>query len=83
MEYIEIKKSELKQITLFLIENKIVFHPKKSPIGVQDFVSCNNIKCAIFLNRKILVKIMRLLVNGELKDAFSLKLIGSLLLWSE
>lgn len=83
VEIVEIKKSELKEITLFLIDQKVIFHPIISPKGVPDFTGYRNKRFAVFLDRNILVRIKRLLVNGKLKDAHSLKLISCLLLWSE
>ncbi len=83
MKVVEIKKSELKEITLFLIDQKVIFHPKIAPYGVPDFSVYNDKRYVVFLDRNILVRIIRLLVTGELKDAYSLKLISCLLLWSE
>ncbi|WP_156033004.1 hypothetical protein [Sediminibacter sp. Hel_I_10] len=83
MKSIKIKASELKEITLFLIDNEIIFHPIISPIGYLDFASYENKKIIMILDRNIIIPIIRLLKTGELKDRFLLKLIGSLILWSD
>ncbi len=83
MKAIEIKESELKKITLFLIEKKIILHPKISPNGSPDFTEYLGKKFIIILDRQLLVRILRLVTNGELKDKHDLKIISSLLLWSE
>lgn len=83
MDFIELKESELKQITLFLIEKKVIFHPVISPNGTPDFTSYKGKKFILILDRNLLVRILRLINKGELKDKFSQILIGSLLFWSE
>ncbi len=50
MEILEIKQSELKQITLFLIDQKIILHPKISPDGIPDFTGYECKKFIVFLD---------------------------------
>ena len=83
MKTFEIKESELKNITLFLTEKQILLHPKISPNGTPDFTRYLGKKFVLILDRNILVKILRLVTNGELKDENDLKIISSLLLWAE
>ena len=83
MKTFEIKESELKNITLFLIEKQIILHPKISPNGIPDFTGYLEKRFVIILDRNILVKILRLVTNGELKENNDLKIISSLLLWAE
>ncbi len=83
MEFIEIKQNELKSITLFLIENKIILHPKISPNGFPNFTGYIGKRFIVILDRNLLIRILRLVKEGELKDKHSLKLVSSLLLWSE
>ena len=83
MDFIELKESELKHITLFLIEKKVIFHPAISPKGIPDFINYNGKNFILILDRNLLVRILRLVNEGELKDKFSQILIGSLLFWSE
>ncbi|WP_405415155.1 hypothetical protein [Maribacter sp. Asnod1-A12] len=78
-----IKSSELKEITSFLIEKKIIFHPTISPNGTPDFSSYNDKRYILILDRNLLVRILRLANTGTLKEKFSLKLINSLLAWAE
>jgi hypothetical protein len=82
MKFIEIKKSELKIITLFLIDEKIILHPIISPVGIPDFSEYKGRKFIVILDRNILVRILRLVNNGELKDDHSLKIVSCLLAWS-
>jgi len=83
MEIFEVKKSELKQITLFLIEKKVVLHPKISPDGAPDFTGYENRKFEIILDRNLLVYLLSLLNKGELKDNYKRELISSLMFWIE
>jgi hypothetical protein len=83
MKLIELKESELRSITLFLIDKKVIFHPKISPNGVPDFTGYHGKKFCLILDRNLVVKILRLASQGELKDKFDLKLVSSLLLWAE
>lgn len=83
MKFIELKQSELKKNTQFLFENKIILHPKISPNGIPDFTGYEEKQIVLILDRNILVRILRLVNNGELKDVYSLQLISSLFVWSE
>ena len=83
INFIEIKESELKEITLFLIDKKIIFHPNISPNGVPDFSRYPGRKFVLILDRNILVPLIRLVKEGELKDSYSLKVVSSILLWSQ
>ncbi len=83
MKLIELKESELRSITLFLIDKKVIFHPKISPNGIPDFTGYHGKKFCLILDRNLVVKILRLVSQGELKDKFDLKLVSSLLLWAE
>ncbi|SHJ23945.1 hypothetical protein SAMN04488096_1168 [Mesonia phycicola] len=83
MKSIKIKASELKEITLFLIDNEIIFHPIISPIGYPDFTGYENKNFILILDRNFIIPIIRLLKTGEIKDKFLLKLIGSLIFWAD
>ena len=83
MKVIKIKKSELKSISLFLCDNKIILHPIISPDGIPDFTGYKGRRFVVILDRNILVRILRLVNNGELKDVHSLKIVSCLLAWSE
>lgn len=81
MKSIKIKASDLKEITLFLIDNEIIFHPIISPIGYPDFTGYENKNFILILDRNFIIPIIRLMKTGEVKDEFLLKLIGSLIFW--
>ena len=83
MQIFEVKQSELKRITLFLIEKKIVLHPKISPDGTPDFTGYENKKIEIILDRNLFVYLLSLLENGKLNDNYKRKLISSLMFWIE
>ena len=55
MNIFTVKESELKEITLFLIEKKIILHPRISPKGSPDFTGYENRKIEIILDRNLLV----------------------------
>ena len=83
MEIIEVKQSELKKITLFLIEKKIILHPKISPDGRPDFTGYENSRVEIILDRNIFVYLLSLLENGRLNDDYKRTVISSLIFWIE
>lgn len=83
MDFIEIKESELKEITLFLIDKKIISHPNISPNGVPDFSRYLGRKFVLILDRNLLVPLIRLVKEGKLKDSYSLKVVSSILVWSQ
>lgn len=83
MDFLRIKESELKKITLFLIDTKIIFHPVISPIGFPDFSNHKGRKNVLIIDRNVLIPMIRLLTSGYLKDEYSLKVIGSLMLWAQ
>lgn len=83
MEIFEVKQSELKDITLFLIEKKIVLHPLISPDGEPDFTGYENRRIEIILDRNIFIYLLSLLENGRLNDDYKRKVISSLMFWIE
>ena len=83
MNIVQIKESELKSITLFLIDRKVILHPCISPNGSPDFTGYEGKRFIVILDRNILVRILRLVINGELKDVHSLKIVSCLLAWSQ
>lgn len=83
MDFLKIKESELKQLTLFLIDTKVIFHPSISPNGFPDFSDHMGRKNILILDRNILIPMIRLLTKGYLKDDYSLKVISSLMFWAQ
>jgi len=79
----EIEVRELKEITNFLLSNKIVLHPQISPNGVPDFSQYKGRGFILITDRNILVRILRLVDTGTLKDPHSRRLIASLLFWCD
>ena len=83
MKIIEVKESELKKITLFLIEKRIVLHPMISPDGIPDFTGYENRKVEIILDRNLFVYLLSLIENGRLNDDYKRRVISSLMFWIE
>lgn len=83
MDFLKIKESELKLITLFLIDTRVIFHPVISPSGFPDFSNHKGRKNVLILDRNIFTPLIRLLTSGQLKDEYSLKVISSLMLWAQ
>lgn len=83
MKVIEVTKSQVKQITMFLINNKLIFHPSISPNGTPDFTDYYGREYILIVDRNILTKLIDLCINGTLKDAYLLKVIGSIMFWTE
>ncbi|HYF68951.1 MAG TPA: hypothetical protein VD884_12495 [Ohtaekwangia sp.] len=83
MDTVRIKESELRQITLFIIDTKIIFHPVISPNGFPDFSNHQGIKNILILDRNILTPMIGLLKTGHLKDDHIRKIIGSLMVWTQ
>lgn len=83
MQFIEIKEEEWKEITMFLVNAKIIFHPSISPKGAPDFSNERGRKNVLILDRNIVTPLISLLKNGVLKDEHLLKVIASLMFWSQ
>lgn len=83
MKFIEIKEGELKSITLFLIGKKLILHPIISPNGTPDFSGYEGRKFILILDRNILVHLLKLVNDGELRDLHKLKIVSCLLAWAE
>lgn len=83
MKSFKISESDLKDITLFLIEKKVILHPVISPEGVMDFTGHRQKNYVLILDRNLVITLLKLVSNGILKDKFSLKLISSLMSWIE
>jgi hypothetical protein len=83
MKFVNIKSSDVKKITFFLIKYKIILHPKISPNGDINFSDYKGKSFNLILDRQILVYILDLVSNGTLKDNFKLKVASSVLAWSD
>ncbi len=82
MKIIYVKEAQLKSITEFLIEKKLIFHPVVSPCGCPDFTNYLDRKYLLIFDRNILTKLIELCTNGTLKDRYLLKVIASLMFWT-
>lgn len=65
------------------MEQKVILHPKISPNGIPDFTNYPGKKFIIILDQNILIRLIRLITYGELKDEYSLKIISHLMVWVE
>lgn len=83
MKRINVTDNELKEITEFLLDKKVIFHPDISPDGIMDFTEHYNREYVLLLDRNILTKMVELFRKGTLGDSYILKIIGSLLFWAE
>lgn len=83
MEIIHIREEQLKSLTLFLIEKKIIFHPTISPSGCPDFTGRYERENILILDRNILTKLIEFCKTGELRDPYIRKLIAALIFWAE
>lgn len=68
---------------MFLIKNKLIFHPNISPNGTPDFTDYYRRDYILIVDRNIITKLIELCINGTLKDPFLLKVIGSIMFWAE
>ncbi len=82
MEIIYIRKSQLKAITLFLIERKIIFHPIISQDGCPDFTDREGFLNTLIIDRNIMTKIVEFCRTGLLKDPIYRKVISALIIWA-
>ena len=80
-EVFEIDINILEQLTTFLLEKKIIFHPLISPNGVPDFSLCQGRKYNLILDRNILTTLIKFITTGELKDPHIRQIISSLMFW--
>lgn len=82
MEYICISKEKIKNITEFLIDKQIIFHPHISPNGCPDFSNYLGRNYILILDRNLLTKLLELVRKGTLNDNYLLKVISSLMFWA-
>lgn len=82
MKIIEVKESEIKSTTIFLLHQQIIFHPYISPNGKPDFTNYLGRQYVLILDRNILTKLIELCSSGCLKDTYIMRLIGSLMFWA-
>lgn len=65
---IKVQEAQIMEITNFLIQSKVIFHPRISPSGVPDFTNYRGRSFILVLDRSILVPILDLVQTGTLKD---------------
>lgn len=82
MEVLRVKEKQIKELTEFIIDKKLIFHPKISPKGTPDFSHYFGKRYTLIIDRNIMTKIVELCSNGTLKDMHILKVVSSLLFWS-
>jgi hypothetical protein len=76
-----ISAKDVKTITSFIINSKLIFHPTISPDGTPDFSLCYKKNYELTIDRNILTKLSELCKKGELKDKLMMKTVGSLMFW--
>lgn len=82
MQVARITSSEIKQITNFINENKLILHPNIAPAGILDFTVYNGRNFTILLDRNLLSHLVTLITTGLLEDDKSRTSISSIMLWS-
>lgn len=82
MEVLRVQEKQIKELTEFIINKKLIFHPKISPEGTPDFSNYFGKKYILIIDRNIMTKIVELCRTGTLKDMYILKVVSSLLFWS-
>lgn len=83
MRIVTVEESVLREVSNFITEHKLIWHPRISPTGVPDFTKYKQRRFVLSTDRHIHVKLIRLLERGYLKDRFDRKLVSALLIWSE
>lgn len=83
MKIITIIEQHVKEVTMFLIQNKLILHPKISPKGVPDFTNYYGRDYIVILDRNILTKLIELCIRGTLNDGYLIKVLGSIMFWTE
>jgi len=78
-----VNEDQIKKVTQILIDKKVLFHPNISPAGIPDFKNYRGREFVVMLDRNILVDLLRLVETGTLKDRNKLKIVASLLFWSD
>ncbi|WP_103107535.1 hypothetical protein [Brevibacillus reuszeri] len=83
MKIIRISEQHVKEVTMFLLQNQLIFHPRISPKGIPDFTNYYGRDYILILDRNILTKLIDLCLQGTLNDRYLLKVIGSIMFWAE
>ena len=78
-----VNEEQVKKVTQILIEKKVLYHPNISPTGIPNFKNYRGREFVVILDRNILVDLLRLVETGTLKDRNKLKIVASLLFWSD
>lgn len=81
-EIIKIDVNIFREITIYLLEQRIILHPSISPNGVPDFSDYKGKKFKLILDRNLLTKLIQFVTSGELKDAHFRRIISSLMFWA-
>lgn len=83
MKRVEISERSIKEVTMFLVHNKLIFHPRISPKGIPDFTKYYGREFILIFDRNILTKLIELCIHGTLNDTYLLKVLGSIMFWAE
>jgi hypothetical protein len=81
MEIINVPEQELKSITEFLMEKRLIFHPLISPDGIPDFTGYLGRSYTLIIDRNILTNLISLCTSGSLSDHHMLRIISSIMFW--
>jgi hypothetical protein len=82
MKIIHVYERDIKSITEFILEKKLIFHPVISPDGNMNFTSYDDKEYVLLLDRNLLTKMVEFFKNGVLKDSYIRKVIGSIVFWA-
>lgn len=83
MDMLTVHKKQIKSLTEFIIDKALIYHPTISPKGIPDFSAYSHKEYILIIDRNIMTKIVELCNNGTLKDPYILKVISSILFWSD
>lgn len=82
MEVIYVDEEDIKHVTEFLLDRKLIFHPDISPNGVMDFTQYGSRDYILLLDRNILTKMIEFYRKGILKDEYIRKVIACIMFWA-
>lgn len=83
MKIIKVREEDVKEITEFINDNKLIFHPVISPNGFPDFTNFFGRDFILILDRNILTTLLQLCTSGTLNDKYLLRVVSSLMFWAE
>lgn len=86
MSFLILQDNDIDEIWEFIDKEQVIFHPVHSPEGFLDYSKFRNLSiekdCQIILDRNLFTSLLKLSLDGFLKDSHEKNLISLLMVWT-